>query len=313
MDDETGRDETGRDETGRRRGGGHRLSGLRIRRFVGRAALIWTTNRSVFYAGDRNSVQVEPSERETVMTYSLRILALMAMMVASGIPGLATASAATFTVNVQTFVDESDQPVADHRVVMDNGLFYDLPQIETSIVTVYDTAAGTVTMLDRAKQVQTTVAIDDLVRITAQARAAADTPDKRHRLGIDAVVAPSTRVSGFTIHFGGATYHTTTQAPADPEMASDFARFSDLASRLNLVQRHWLPPFARMTLGDHLRTIGQMPLETTLAIERGGQVHQYRSRVMIGDIDANDTAAIKQTAGMRALFREVTLDEFPAQ
>lgn len=245
------------------------------------------------------------------MTYSLRILAFAAMLVAIAVAPQKTILAATFAVNVQTFMDASAEPVADHRIVLDNGLFYDLPQIETSTVTVYDTAAGTVTLLDRATQVQTTVAVDDLVRITAQARAAADTAEKRHRLGIDAVVAPSHRVQGFTIHFGGATYHTTTQTPADPEMASDFARFSDLASRLNLVQRHWLPPFARMTLGDHLRTIGLMPLETTLAIERGGQVDQYRSRVVIGNIDATDEATIKQTAGMRSLYREVSLDEFP--
>lgn len=247
------------------------------------------------------------------MNYSLRILAFVAMLVAFGVGQQATTEAATFAVNVQTFVDASAEPVADHRIVLDNGLFYDLPQIQTSIVTIYDTAAGTVTLLDRTTQVQTTVAVDDLVRITAQARAAADTSEKRHRLGIDAVVAPSNRVQGFTIQFGGATYHTTTQTPTDPELAADFARFSDLASRLNLVQRHWLPPFARMTLGDHLRTIGLMPLETTLAIQRGGQVDQYRSRVVIGDIDATDEAAIKQAAGMRSLYRDVTLDDFPIQ
>lgn len=245
------------------------------------------------------------------MNYSLRILAFVAMLVAFAVGQPATSVAATFAVNVQTFVDPSAEPIADHRIVLDNGLFYDLPQIQKSIVTIYDTAAGTVTMLDRVTQVQTTVAVDDLVRVTAQARAAADTAEKRHRLGIDAVVAPSDQVQGFMIQFGGATYHTTTQTPTESEMAADFARFSDLASRLNLVQRHWLPPFARMTLGDHLRTIGLMPLETTLAIQRGGQIDEYRSRVVISDIDATDEAAIKQTAGMMSLFREVPLDEFP--
>jgi hypothetical protein len=95
-------------------------------------------------------------------------------------------------------------------------------------------------------------------------------------------------------------------------MAVDFARFSDLAARLNLVQRNWLPPFARMTLGDHLRTIGAMPLETKLVIRRGDQTDTYRSRVMVDDISDTDRVAIRQAAGMVSLYREVKLDEFPS-
>ncbi len=245
--------------------------------------------------------------------HSLRLLAVLAMLVAPGVV-CTVASAATFAVDLLTFAGGEAQPIANHRVVLDNGLFYDFPQIQSGLVTVYDTAAGTVTMLDRSSQVQTILAIDDLVKITAQARAAADTTQKRRDLGIDSVVTTVTHpFSGFQIQFGGATYTTSTQTPTDPTMAVDFARFSDLASRLNLVQRHWLPPFARMTLGDHLRTIGMIPDKTTLLLRRGNQIDHYVSRVTLGDVIESDRVVIKQTAGMITLFREVTLEEFPVQ
>ncbi|QDT04469.1 hypothetical protein K227x_28600 [Rubripirellula lacrimiformis] len=216
-----------------------------------------------------------------------------------------------FTVTVKTFVGAQSDPIAEHRIVFDNGLIYDLPQIDSATVTVYDPAQGHVTLMDRPRQVQSTISIDDLVKITAQARASADTPDKQEQLGLTATVQKSNRMIGYSIHFAGATYHMSTQKPAHPTMASEFGQFSDLAARMNLVRQSWLPPFARMTLSDRITAAGEIPLETSLTIQRGDRTDEYRTTMLIGELTEDDAKSIQEVRGMLTLYKTVSLDEVP--
>ena len=220
-------------------------------------------------------------------------------------------SAATFRLVTKIFVEPELDPASEHLILFDEGLVYDLPQVATRFVTVYDPARKQVTLLDREDQVQTTVSTDDLVKVTAQARAAAMTPAQREQLGIEARVALSQRVVGYTIQFANMEYHTTTQKPNDPQMAADYAIFADLASRLNLIRRIGPPPFGRMTLNQRIAAEKSVPLETTLTLRRGDEKENYRSTHEMADLNLNDLEKIKETQGMLLLYRHVPLDDFP--
>ncbi|TWU46221.1 hypothetical protein Poly51_56170 [Rubripirellula tenax] len=217
----------------------------------------------------------------------------------------------TFCVTVKTFLGTSADASAEHRIIFDNGLIYDLPQLDPATVTVYDPAQGRVTMLDRPRQVQSSIRIDDLIEFTSKARAAATTDEQRAQLGLNSKVKTSDRMIGYMIQFSGATYHTSTQKPADPKMASEFGQFFDLASRLNLVRNTWLPPFARMTLNDRLTSSGEIPLETTLTIKRGEQTNEYRTTTTIDGLADRDRTAIDEVRGMMTLYKEVAAGDFP--
>ncbi|MGB7327052.1 MAG: hypothetical protein WBD31_19405 [Rubripirellula sp.] len=242
----------------------------------------------------------------------VRVIALAAIFSTSVSNALGQST--PFCVTVKTFSGAALEPSAEHRIVFDNGLVYDLPQIDPSTVTLYDPAQGRVTLLDRPRQVQTTISIDDLINVTAQARAAAEADEqKKEQLGLNARVQTSNRMVGYSIQFGGATYHTSTQKPSNPAMAADFGQLSDLAARLNLVRRHPLPPFARMTLNDRVTSAGEIPLETTLTLKRGDQTDEYRSTMAIGEVTEADKTAMIEIQGMAGLYKNVPLAEFPSE
>ncbi len=244
--------------------------------------------------------------------HSHPIALLLTLIMASFVFGeRATADQSTFCVVIKTYDGDGDAATAEHRIVFDNGLVYDLPQISPATVTMYDPAQLRVTLLNRPSQTQSTLSTEDLVKVTAMARAAADTPSKRDQLGLGAFVQRGEAAGNYSIKFSGATYETTTQRPASQQMAKDFGQFSDLASRLNLVRRHWLPPFARMTLSDRLTADGVIPLAMTLTIERREKIETYRTTMSIEEPTRADQSAIEEVRGMMTLYREVPLTEIP--
>ena len=223
-------------------------------------------------------------------------------------------SAADFRVTTRIFEGSKLDAAAEHVILFNEGLVYDFPQIDTRYVTVYDAAQNRVTLLDRQTQVQTTLSVDSLIQVTAQARSAARTPEQREHLGLQAKVERSSRVNGYTVRFGNLEYHVTTQRPGDPSVAADFARFADLASRLNIVRRLGPPPFGRMTLNQHIASMAELPLETTLTLHRGDEAHEFRSTHLLQEIDSisdQDRKLIEEARGMMAVYRQVDMKSFP--
>ena len=220
---------------------------------------------------------------------------------------------ATFRVTTKIFEGSRLDAAAEHILLFQEGLVYDFPQIEPRYVTVYDPAQNQVILLDRETQQQTTLRTEDLVTVTAQARAAAQTPEQQEQLGLLAKVERSSKVSGYTVRFGNLEYHVTTQRPTDPSVAADFARFADLASRLNLIRRLGPPPFGRMTLNQHIAAMRELPLETTLTLHRGESFQEFRSTHLLEELDTitpEDRKLIDEARGMLAVYRQVDPKDF---
>ncbi|MDA8745211.1 hypothetical protein N9N28_11305 [Rubripirellula amarantea] len=241
----------------------------------------------------------------------LRILAIFAMLM----PVLANAADPTvrtdqtFTIITKIYANQAKAPAAHHRLLFDSGVIYDLDQVDPDRVAIYDPAAKDVTLLDLEKKIQTRLSTDELVAITAGAKAAATTPELREHLGLDAKVVDSVRVEGYAISFAGIEYDVSVQTPRHRWMATDFGRFSDLATRLNLVRREGVIPFARMTLGSHIAAAGEIPLETRLKITRGQQTSSFTSTATIGTLSEEDRKTIEDLRGRLALYRQVPISE----
>lgn len=221
------------------------------------------------------------------------------------------ADAATFRVTTKVYEGPSLDPADEHTILFDDGLAYDLPQIENRFVTVFDPAQKRVTLLDRQERLQATVTTDLLLQYTAQMRATASTPQEQEQWGLNAKVEKSTQVIGYTVQFGNLEYHATTQNVDDPVMAADYKRFAILAARLNILRRLGPPPFGRMTLSEHIAAKSELPLETTLTVHRGADTTFYRSTHEVETLTDNDRKQINEVRGMLQLYRDVDLNDFP--
>lgn len=216
-----------------------------------------------------------------------------------------------FCVTTKIFAGDQRDPASEHQILFDQGLVYDVPVVNPRFITVFDPAQKRVTLLDRDTQVQTSVSTDDLVKITAQARASVKDDEQKKKLGMEATVQTSDQRAGYSIKFANLEYHATTQKPDDPKIASDYAVFVDLASRLNLVRRLGPPPFGRMTLHQELASRGELPLELTLTIAGSKQTEQYRATHAVGELADSEREVIQEVRGFLALYRQVDLKTFP--
>jgi hypothetical protein len=222
------------------------------------------------------------------------------------------ASAETFRVTTRIFQDASLEAMSEHKILFDDGLVYDLPErAESRFVTVFDAAQKRVTLLDRQDRVQTTISTDDLVIVAAQTRASATTSQQQQRLGLTAAVEPSPRVVGYMLRFANLEYHTTAQTPDNRAIATEYGQFAVLASQLNLVRRLGPPPFGRMTLSQYLAEKGELPLETTLTVQRGQQSQELRCTHELQQLSETDRETIQEVRGMLELYRDVALKDFP--
>ncbi|EMI22191.1 putative secreted protein [Rhodopirellula maiorica SM1] len=229
-------------------------------------------------------------------------LAMMAFVASAG----DVSYSADFRVTTEIYENASPKPAAKHLILFAGNLTYDLAEIQNRDVTVYDPDRKRVILLDRVAKTRTTINTEDLVRITAQARAAAETSEQQQRLGIAA--SPENQGPKYSISYGDARYETTTETPSEAEMAVRYGQFVDLASRLNLVHRRGLPPFARMSLSQRIASDGKIPTETTLTIRRGVQVDRFRSsHTFISTLSQQDRQQIDEIGGMLALYKEVPL------
>jgi len=233
----------------------------------------------------------------------IRLIAIALLILAAS-----PSPAATFSVVTAIYVGSSVKPTSEHRILFDQGLAYDLSITEDRFTTIYDSAQGQVILLDRESKVQTIIALDDLLKVTAEAKASVSDPGDRRRLGIDAKV---TFDDGYKMKFAGTEYFTKTEKPADSGIARDYGRFADLALRMNLVRPVGMPPFARMTLNIHIASKGEIPTESTLTLKRGKIPSQYRSSNQVGELTESDRTSIKEIRAMMEIYRQVPLKDFP--
>ena len=251
---------------------------------------------------------------------------------ATNAPSPLVQPAVDFRVTTTIYEGKKEAPVAQHLVIFYEGLVYDLPQIDDSILTVFDPIRGRVILLDRNAQQRCTVSTEDLVKMTAQLRAAADTDRARARLGLLAEVLPvivdpktdeaapidleeadaTIASDGFMVEYGDVRYEVRTQSPRQPAVASQYGQFADWALRLNVARRLGLAPFGRMALNQRITSASQLPHETRLTIRRGLLTDRYRStHELVERVSESDKARVNEVGGMLALYKEVPLEQFP--
>jgi hypothetical protein len=227
----------------------------------------------------------------------------------------------SFRVETEVFAGESVQPAARHLVLFDSGVIYDFRLDNDRFVTMYDPVRGRVVMVDRRDMRQTIVATEDLITATGRLRSAVSQEGKADRFGLNAVVNPvaqSDLVSPgiqspaiFEIAFADTRYLCSTQTVRAGQIARSYNHFATLAAQLNVLQGLGAPPFARMTLGQHIADQGLLPLETVLEVKRGLQKERWKSQLqLVEQLSTLDRERIASFGAMLSTCEVVSLESF---
>lgn len=194
----------------------------------------------------------------------------------------------SFRVETEVFAGDSIQPAARHLILFDSGVIYDIRLDDDRIATMYDPARRRVILVDRLNREQVVLSTEELLTATARARAAIEQEGRAEYFGLLSQVSELEKdepgdPQRYQIAFGDTTYTTTTIAVRKPQIAAAYNHFATLASQLNVSRQIGLPPFARMTLGQYIADMGQLPLATTLELKlkRGVKPQRFRSQLQV--------------------------------
>lgn len=222
----------------------------------------------------------------------------------------------SFRVETELFQGDAVEPAAQHLILFDSGVIYDLRVDDQRSATMYDPARGRVILIDRVRKQQTVLATSDLTLAMAQLRAAAEREGKADRFGLEAQVTPGERVKPtdpetLEIRFSGVYYRTTVETVNQLEIAHAYNHFATLAAQLNVLRRRGVPPFARLTLGQYLAEAGQLPLAMDLEVRNGLRKERYRAHHLVVErLSDTDRKQIQELGRDLAQCEEVPLEDF---
>lgn len=217
------------------------------------------------------------------------------------------------TIEIYPVIDgETQKELFDrHLVLFNGGRAYDFALLKPHDITVIDPAGSKVTLLSRDKQVQSTIANDDMVAVAAQVRLYAKNQGIEERLGLQAKPKPMPGKK-YQISYAGFRYDATATQPTMPMQPAKFAEFTDWVARVNLIRKLGSPPFARMTLGREIATDGLVPSIITLEMKSNDQSRTFLSRYTFKNgLSHANQSRLDEVAGMISLYKVVPPEAFP--
>jgi hypothetical protein len=219
----------------------------------------------------------------------------------------------SFRVETDLYEGDSTVPESQHLILFDSGVVYDLPIGTGSIISVFDVPRGRVILVHKGTKVRTSISTDTLVQMAAQVRAEAAKPGRRD-IGLNAKVLPGTKPDSYVVEFRDNRYEATSQKVKDPTIAAEFASFTAWASRLNIARHVGSPPFARITLADHLAADNAIPRQVKLDVRLNFKTRTVRAEHLVVErLSELDREKIADAGGMVATFDEVSFGDFPTE
>lgn len=245
------------------------------------------------------------------------ILAIMMAATADAQNTLVSSSAPPqWVVLTEVFQGDALKPDETHQIVFQNGIYYDFSAAKDQPWTIFDLPQSRVILLDRERQTRTSIATEDLVRLTARAETELTNVEQRSRFGMDAQPVQASATE-FALHYDDTEYHITGVRTGDPDAAAQYGRFVDWVCRLNIARPRGVPPFARMKLNELMMAQNVMPRETSVTLtryvgaDRNAATIRLRSMTSMGsEIDASLAAQIQDAQTMRVVFKEVPWDQY---
>lgn len=225
-------------------------------------------------------------------------------------------SAADWMVVTEIFQGDDATPVEAHEIALRGGVYYDFPTAPDQPWTIFDLPRSRIILLDRQRELRTSVPIEDLIHLAARAEAEVTDAVHRKRFGMDAVPTQTGDLR-FALEYEGTQYEVTGRRFDDTAIAIQYGRFVDWACRLNIARPRGVPPFARIKLNELMIRNNALPKRTLVTLTRRigsegvpAKIRLRSATSVPAEISAGLADRIKDAQTMRVVFQDIPWDQY---
>ncbi len=215
---------------------------------------------------------------------------------------------AGFRINTDIYEDTKKPPIKRSLTFFQNGVFYDVDDIDGNNVTVIDPVRERIILLDLNRKVQTRLSMPDLER---RLQLAMQQMDPKLYNMLASVTINSTNDQLVSVGNENIKYVCRPIRAPDREIAEQFASFADWSARLNAIYPPCRPPFMRLQLNQAVLEQESIPEEVERTTRLNGRESRIVSRSMPNwRLSLDDQKYIARIGDKLVEFRTVEFEEY---
>jgi hypothetical protein len=250
-----------------------------------------------------------------------RMLGCICVLALAALP--AAGRGQDFRVDTELLEGTEKKPVLETLTIFTDGLVYDFVLTEPREVVILDTQRGRFSLLDEAKQIRSSMDMQDLLDFTLALETQA-TQAKNPLLVFAA--RPQFKTAEKTLEQNGQSlielhltgkpleYVALGERPERAEAAKVYRHFADWYARLNATRPGNLPAGARLALNEELGRRELLPREVTRIIIPGNPLArkmEVKSKHLVNwTLSGEDRRRIERAGDWLATYRAVSYDEY---
>lgn len=220
-----------------------------------------------------------------------------------------------FRVETDIYFEKNKQPVMQTLTLFHEGVFYDFDRVGQKSITVIDPGGRRIIMLDRERNVQLRMGMDEILSVEAQVQQQI-TPGEIQRL-IPKPEATKVISASMTVIVAAESleYQAKCIKPTAVSSLLQYAEFADWSARLNaFYSDRPLPPFARLTLNREIAKNGFLPSEIQRITKSKGRESIATSKLLTNwALSSDDLTRIEKVGAMLVEFQLVDAKTFFAK
>lgn len=217
--------------------------------------------------------------------------------------------ASPFRIDTDIYLDNTKAPIKRTLTLFSDGVYYDFEEAEKGQITVIDPARNRIILLNRERQVKTVLDTTQIQRMVTSARVQADA--KIANVATSRFENQSDGQDIAIVQNDFMNYRATTQRPAQPDMAQQYAEFADWSARLNAIFPPKLPPYLRLDLNRLVAEKQLLPTEIHRITRQNGRQLELSCQLNpVWQLSQDDLARIARCGTMLADFKEIPASEY---
>jgi hypothetical protein len=220
-----------------------------------------------------------------------------------------------FRIETDLYFEDAKQPTKQNLTLFYEGVFYDFARDMQDSITVIDPNGKRIILLDRKRNVQARIAMDEILAMENEAQKQLVDSELSTLIPKPELTKFDPASATLTIASPTLEYQAKCERPNNPDIAIQYAAFADWSSRLNaFYSDRPIPPFARLVLNREVANRGLIPGEIRRISSSRGKKNVVTSKLLSNwTISKDDEMRITKVGAMLVDFKIVDISTFLTQ